>query len=85
MSGKYVMETYLRPIAILVEIVILLAVICSLFAGMNFTLFDLGLNRKYQKFIRLVLMIISCLALVFLVAHLFAFYPRISAVSKFPG
>ncbi len=79
------MGIYLRPIAILVEIAVLMGVICALFAGVNFTLFDLGLSRKYQKFIRLVLMIICSLALVFLIAHLFAFYPRISTVSYYPG
>ena len=79
------MATYLRPIEILVEIIILMAVICSLFAGLNFAAFDLGLNQKYQKFIRLVLMIMGSLALVFFVAHLFAFYPRISLMSKYPG
>ena len=77
--------TYLRPIAILVELGILMAVICSLFAGMKFTLFDWRLNWKYEKFIRLVLMIMCCLALVFLVAHLLTFYPRISTASKYPG
>ena len=79
------MATYLRPIEILVEIIILMAVICSLFAGLNFAAFDLGLNQKYQKFIRLVLMIMGSLALVFFVAHLFAFYPRISLMSKYAG
>ncbi len=62
-----------------------MGVIFALFSGLNFTLFDLGLSRKYQKFIRLVLMIIGSLALVFFVAHLFAFYPRISIVSNYPG
>lgn len=79
------METFLRPMAIIVEIAILMAVIYSLFAEVNFTLFDLGLDQKYQKFIKLVLMIMGCLALVFFVAHLFAFYPRISITSIYPG
>ena len=79
------MAVYLRPVEIFVEIIILMAVIYSLFAGLNFATFDLGLNQKYQKFIRLVLMIMGSLALVFFVAHLFAFYPRISIMSKYPG
>lgn len=79
------METYLRPIAIFVEIAILMAVIYSLFAGVEFTLVDLGLNRRYEKFIRLVLTIVGCLALVFFIAHLIAFYPRLSAISRYPG
>ena len=84
MPGKSIM-IYLRPIAILVEIAVLMGVIFSLFAGVNFLLFDLGLSRKYEKFIRLVLMIVGSMALVFFIAHLFAFYPRISIVSNYPG
>ena len=79
------MATYLRPIAIVIEVAILMAVICSLLAGVEFTLFDLGLNWRYQKFITLVLTVIGCLALVFFVAHLIAFYPRLSAISRYPG
>jgi hypothetical protein len=79
------METYFRPITIVVELAILMAVIYSLFAAVDFVLLDLGLNQKYQKFIKLMLMIMGCLALVFFVAHLFAFYPRLSMMSKYPG
>ncbi len=78
------METYLRPIAIVVELGILMAVIYSLFAGVMFTLLDLGLDLKYQKFIKLVLVIMGCLALIFFVAHLIAFYPRILATCRYP-
>jgi hypothetical protein len=80
-----VTDTYFRPIAIVVELAILMAVTYSLFAGVYFALLDLGLNPKYQKFLQLVLMIMGCLALVFFVAHLFAFYPRLSIRSKYPG
>ncbi len=79
------METYFRPLGIVLELAILMGVIYSLFAGTDFALFDLGLNRKYQKFIELALVIMGCLALVFFVAHLIAFYPRISVMFKYPG
>ncbi len=72
------MEISLRPVAIIVELTILMAVIYSLFAGVQFALVDLGLNKKYQKFIAWVMMIMGCLALVFFVAHLITFYPRLS-------
>jgi Na+/citrate or Na+/malate symporter len=72
------MEISLRPVAIVVELTILMAVIYSLFAGVQFALVDLGLNKKYQKFITWVMMIMGCLALVFFVAHLITFYPRLS-------
>jgi hypothetical protein len=55
-----------------------MAVIYSLFAGLKFAAIDFGLDQKYKTFIERVLMIIGCLALVFFVAHLIAFYPRLS-------
>lgn len=66
----------LRPIAIIIELIILMAIIYSLFAGVEFALFDLGLNQKYKKFIKWMMMIMGCLALAFFVAHLITFYPR---------
>jgi hypothetical protein len=72
------MEISLRPVAMVVELTILMAVIYSLFAGVQFAFFDLGLNKKYQKFITWVMMIMGSLALVFFVAHLITFYPRLS-------
>ncbi len=71
------METFTRAIAIVVELAILTAVFYSLFAGITCEVFDFGLNQKYHKFIKLVMMIMGCLVLVFLVAHLIAFYPRL--------
>lgn len=72
------MEASLRPIAIIVEVIILMAIIYSLFAGVEFALFDLGLDQKYKRYIERVLVIMGCLALVFFAAHLITFYPRIS-------
>ena len=72
------MENLLRPIAIIVEVIILMGVIYSLFLGVKFTALDFGLEEKYKRFICWVFMIMGCMALVFFVAHLFAFYPRSS-------
>lgn len=72
------MEAFLRPVAIIVEVIILTAILYSLFAGVEFALFDLGSDQKYKKFIERVLVIMGCLALVFFAAHLISFYPRIS-------
>lgn len=68
----------LRPIAIIVELAILMALIYSLFAGVQFALLDIGLSKKYQKFITWAMMILGFLASVFFVAHLITFYPRSS-------
>ena len=72
------MEASLRPIVISFELIILMAIIYSLLTGLNLAIFDFGVNQKYRKFIQLALVILGCLALVFLVSHLIAFYPRFS-------
>jgi hypothetical protein len=77
------MEPFFRPIAILVELAILMGMIYALFTGGRLVLFDLGLNQKYSSFIKWVLGIMGFLALIFFAAHLITFYPRISPLSRF--
>ncbi|PIV21247.1 MAG: hypothetical protein COS40_08240 [Deltaproteobacteria bacterium CG03_land_8_20_14_0_80_45_14] len=75
------MGSALRPLAIAVEIIILMGVIYSLFLAVKLSALDFGLEEKYQKFIDWVFMIMGCLALVFFVAHLITFYPRLLALT----
>ena len=72
------MGSFLRPTVMIVEIIVLMGVIWSLFLGVKLSALDFGLEEKYQNFIDWVFMIIGCLALVFFVAHLVTFYPRLS-------
>ena len=72
------MESVFRPVAIAVEVIILMGVIYSLFLGVKLTAFDFGLEEKYKRFICWVFVIMGCLALVFFIAHLVTFYPRLS-------
>ena len=72
------MESALRPVAIAVEVIVLMGVIYSLFLGVKLAAIDFGLEEKFQTFIDWVFMIMGCLALVFFVAHLVTFYPRLS-------
>ena len=72
------MANFLRPVLIIVEIIVLMGVIWSLFLGVKLTAFDFGVEEKYKKFLCWVFMIIGCLALVFFIAHLVTFYPRLS-------
>ncbi len=72
------MGTAFRPLAIAVEVILLMGVISSLFLAVKLSALDFGLEEKYQKFIDWVFMIMGCLALVFFVAHLVTFYPRLS-------
>ena len=72
------MESALRPVAIAVEVIVLMGVIYALFLGVKLAAIDFGLEEKFQTFIDWVFMIMGCLALVFFVAHLVTFYPHIS-------
>lgn len=72
------MDNLFRPVAIIIEVAILMAVIYSLLLGIKLTSLDFGLEEKYKVFICWVFMIIGCLALVFFIAHLVTFYPRLS-------
>jgi predicted membrane channel-forming protein YqfA (hemolysin III family) len=72
------MGSFLRPIVIIVEIIVLMGVIWSLFLGVKLSAIDSGLEEKYKRFICWVFVIMGCLALVFFIAHLVTFYPRSS-------
>ncbi len=77
------METFFRPIAIFVELALLMGMVYALFTGGKLILFDLGLDPKYGPFIKWVLGIMGFLALIFFTAHLITFYPRISPPYRF--
>ncbi len=72
------MASFLRPVLIIVEVIVLMGVVGSLFLGVKLTAFDFGVEEKYKKFLCWVFMIMGCLALVFFIAHLVTFYPRLS-------
>ncbi|OGQ00016.1 MAG: hypothetical protein A2026_19220 [Deltaproteobacteria bacterium RBG_19FT_COMBO_46_12] len=79
------MTTSFRPFAIFVELVIIVAAMYSLFMGMNLGLVDLGLDRKYLKFLKIIAILMSCLILFFLVSHLITFYPGLLTLSPSNG
>ncbi len=64
-----------RAIAIFVELVILAALLFSLFWGVRLIMFDLWLGPKYKPVITGLLMVVGGMAMVFLIAHLISFYP----------
>ena len=71
------MDTFLRVIAVLIEVAILGIVFYSIFAGIRLILFDLGIKQQYNKIVTLFLASAGSLFLVFLFSHLFTFYPEI--------
>ena len=70
------MGIFFRAIAISTELLVLTVGVYVLLAVVKLALFDFGLHRKYRNFIEFAAIIFGCLALVFLVSHLIAFYPR---------
>lgn len=71
------MESFTRSVAIFLELTLLTAFLYSFLVAIRLTLFDLGLDPKYKKFLRISLLIIGGMVLSFLIAHLFTFYPRL--------
>ena len=71
------MDTFLRVIAVLIEVAILGIVFYSIIAGIRLILFDLGIKQQYNKIVTLFLAAVGSLFLVFLFSHLFTFYPEI--------
>lgn len=71
------MDTFLRVLAIIVEVLILAALIYALLRGVQLTVFDLGLEPKYKKIVVLALVLAGSAAIVFFIAHLISFYPTI--------
>ena len=66
-----------RIFGVIVEVVILMGLIYSLFSGVLLAVVDLGVDQKYKRYLGLVMTIIGGLALIFFFGHLIAFYPRI--------
>ncbi len=79
------MTTSFIPFAIFVELVIIEVAMYSLFIGMNLGLVDLGLDRKYLIFLKIIAILMSCLILFFLVSHLITFYPSLLTMSPSKG
>ena len=66
-----------RVFAVIAEVAILMVLVYSLFSAALLGAIDLGVDRKYKRYLGLVMTILGGLALIFFFAHLIAFYPRI--------
>ena len=69
------MEVLLRAMAILAEVLILAAIIYCLLTGVRLTIFDLGVEPKYQRVIAMALVLVGGIVVLFFIAHLTLFYP----------
>jgi len=76
-GGKMGTVTIFRGLAIVVEVSVLTGLIYSIINGARLALFDYGLDDKFSYFIKFMVLIVVCIALVFFAAHLITFYPRV--------
>ena len=67
----------MRPIAIVVEVLVLMGVIYCLFLAARLTILDVGFQSKYDRFLRWALGIVGAMISAFFVAHLTLFYPKL--------
>ena len=67
----------MRAIAIVIEVLILMGVIYCLFLAARLTILDVGLQSKYDRFVRWALGVVGAVISAFFVAHLTLFYPKI--------
>jgi len=71
------MDILLRTIAIIVEVVILVAIAYFVLNGVRLTAFDLGIGQKYSKALAMMLLAVGFIIVIFFIAHLTAFYPAV--------
>ena len=71
------MDILFRAIAIIIELVILVALFYFILNGVRLILFDFGLRQKYARVVAVLFLAVGCIIAVFLISHLTAFYPVI--------
>ena len=69
------MDTILRIIAIIIELVLLIVISYSILNGVRLSAFDLGIGPKYSKIVAMALSAVGIIVVVFFIAHLTTFYP----------
>ena len=71
------MEILIRTIAIIIEVVLLVAITYAILNGVRLSAFDLGIGQKYGKAIAMMLIAVGFILVIFFIAHLITFYPAI--------
>ena len=71
------MDILLRTIAIIIEVVLLVAITYAILNGVRLSAFDLGIGQKYGKAIAMMLIAVGFILVIFFIAHLITFYPAI--------
>ena len=71
------MDIFLRTIAIIIEVLLLVVIAYAILNGFRLTAFDLGIKSKYSNMVAMAFIVVGCVVLVFFIAHLTAWYPAI--------
>lgn len=66
-----------RPIAIIIEVLILTGVIYCLFLAVRLTFLDVGFRPKYDRFVKWAFGVVGVVLTAFFIAHLTLFYPKL--------
>jgi hypothetical protein len=69
------MDTFIRTIAIIIEVIILTLIAYTMLKAVRLTAFDLGIKSKYGKAITMALFAVGFIVVIFFIAHLTTFYP----------
>jgi len=69
------MDTFIRAIAIFIEVLLLAVIAYSILNGARLIVLDLGVKPKYNKILSVVLTMGWVILVVFFIAHLTTFYP----------
>ncbi len=67
--------TSFRTIAIVIELIFIMGTIFAFFLGFRLALSDLGLNPRYQTFLKRALTTVWIMVMIFFLSHLILFYP----------
>ena len=71
------MDTFLRAIAIIIELLILAGIAYAVLQGARLVIFSLGVKEKYNRVINMALISVGIIFMVFCIAHLTTFYPPV--------
>jgi hypothetical protein len=69
------MDTFIRIIAIIIEVLILALITWAVLRGVKLAVQDLGVKAKYGKAVSMALLAVGFILVVFFIAHLTTFYP----------
>ena len=69
------MDTFLRIIAVILELIVIGAIFYHILYGVKIILLDMGMKEKYSRIIDVALFAVGSLAVTFLASHLITFYP----------